>query len=233
MNELIQLKSTLIGSKEAVETLKHKSSASLLVVSDSHGDTETLRQIIEFFGPDSDALVFCGDGFRDVITLVNEAFYNTTLRMLLPPVIACARGNCDPSIVNINLSSLEGTKDRYGRYREYIVVPQVCFNAAGRVVLAVHGNRHNVCNTLQTLSCVAYSKYADLVFYGHTHIHRRDEIGGTVFLNPGSCSRPRGGQVASFAVVSFPGDGEHYESELFCIRRNLFGNYEFTPHSLC
>jgi putative phosphoesterase len=230
MNALIQLESTLIGSEKAVAELQARSSASLLVISDSHGESEIVRQIVETFGSDTDALVFCGDGFEDVMSIVSEAFFNEKLRSFLPPVIACARGNGDAPFVTIPVE--DETEKKMDIYKEYRVNPKVIFEVAGRIVLVVHGNRQNVDFGVENLCESAYSADADLVFYGHTHIHEREDIDGTLFLNPGSCARPRGGQSPSFAVISFPGENERYDAEFYCIGKTLFGNYEFIPLGL-
>lgn len=232
MNGLVQQESTLIGTKEAVDTLSESSSATLLVVSDSHGDTDTLAQIVEQFGPSSDALVFCGDGFIDVMSLIEEAFTNDKQRANLPPVIASVQGNGDASFQTISVKNDTPEKESATIYREYSVKRELTFTVAGRVVFLVHGNRHNVDFGVERLASSAYSADADIVFFGHTHRHFRDDIEGTLFLNPGSCSRPRGGQSVSFAVVSFPGEHERYDAEFFCIHKTIFGNCEFKPLDL-
>jgi len=227
MNGLIQVESTLIGTKEDIEKIEKKSSANLLVVSDSHGNAEIIRQIVEEFGSKADALVFCGDGFADIMSVIQESFFNEKLRAFLPPVIVCARGNGDSGFVTIPVD--DEISKKMGAYKEYKVKTEVKFEVAGRIVLAVHGNRQNVDFGLDNLCNLAYSEDADLVFYGHTHLHAREDIDGTLFLNPGSCTRPRGGQPPSFAIISFPGENERYDADFFCVGKTIFGNYEFIP----
>jgi predicted phosphodiesterase len=70
---------------------------------------------------------------------------------------------------------------------------------------------------------------ADLVFFGHTHRPWREDISGTLFLNPGSCARPRGVTPASFAIVSYPGMQDRYDVSFFGVRRELFGKNSFYP----
>lgn len=44
---------------------------------------------------------------------------------------------------------------------------------------------------------------ADIIITGHTHQTRLEKIDNTVFLNPGSPSRPRGLSEKSFATIEF------------------------------
>lgn len=46
----------------------------------------------------------------------------------------------------------------------------------------------------------------DLVITGHSHINSIIKSDGTVYLNPGSASRPRGRSSASYAIAEFSGD---------------------------
>lgn len=47
-----------------------------------------------------------------------------------------------------------------------------------------------------------YGHY-DVVITGHTHITSLKKIGDTIYLNPGSASRPRGRSGASYATIEF------------------------------
>ncbi len=47
----------------------------------------------------------------------------------------------------------------------------------------------------------------DVVITGHTHVTSLKRIGDTVYLNPGSASRPRGRSGASYATIEFLPDG--------------------------
>ena len=46
----------------------------------------------------------------------------------------------------------------------------------------------------------------NLVITGHTHINSITKVNNTIFLNPGSASRPRGRSSASYAVAGFSAD---------------------------
>lgn len=56
-----------------------------------------------------------------------------------------------------------------------------------------------------------YAGDADIVIYGHTHVYAENQFDGKLWLNPGSCSLPRGGDQASIAVMEV--DGKNYKVE--------------------
>ena len=76
MFELIQQKSLLLGDKNAIEELAHKDSARLLVLSDSHGSMTAIHSILNRFGAECDALCFCGDGTRDMLSVLASSLSN-------------------------------------------------------------------------------------------------------------------------------------------------------------
>ena len=229
MNTLSVDSPSLVGSKEELATLEKKTSGRILVISDSHGEGELVEKIIMDFGMDCDALVFCGDGTADIVACLEEASRNEKLREALPPIVACARGNGDPDSFPLDLAVVE---DQEGiplpRATRFEVAPMASFRLAGRNVMVAHGHRHLVDIGTDLLHSAAETMNADLVFFGHTHRPHREEAGATLILNPGSCSRPRGGNPPTVAVVSFPGSTERYHTEFFEIKKTLFGGWDFT-----
>lgn len=237
MNALIQQANGLIGSEEAIQELADKPRVRLLVVSDSHGEYEVFQKIVEDFGPDSDALVFCGDGACDILELITEARNNSRLQAVIPPVIAFVRGNGDAPLYRVAFDPEEEARSLEDPsqppiLKQLSVPDRIGFTAAGRTVFAVHGHHHNVDWGVDTLSMIAGTNDADIIFYGHTHRPYREEAEGSLILNPGSCSRPRGTPFTSFASVTFPGSTERFETEYFTIDKNIFGMMTFTPFSL-
>ena len=218
MNLLTQIESNLIGAKHDILALESKNSANILVISDTHGDYDVLCDIIEEFGVVADALVFCGDGICDICTYLEDASIDESLQELLPPVIAIVKGNGDSE--KNAITTPKSVASPTGRK---------IITAAGRNIFATHGNRYSVDYGLDSLAATAKTLDADLVFYGHTHRPAWEENSGTLYLNPGSCSRPRGGHPASFAVVSFPGMRDRYDVSFFGIRSELFGKNSFYP----
>lgn len=229
MNTLSVDSPSLVGSREELATLEKKTSGRILVISDSHGEGELVEKIIMDFGMDCDALVFCGDGTADIVACLEEASRNEKLREALPPIVACARGNGDPDSFPLDLAVVEDQEGNpLPRATRFEVAPMASFRLAGRNVMVAHGHSHLVDIGTDLLHSAAETMNADLVFFGHTHRPHREEAGATLILNPGSCSRPRGGNPPTVAVVSFPGSTERYHTEFFEIKKTLFGGWDFT-----
>lgn len=232
MNELIQQESMLICSEQDAAFLAKKERARLLVLSDSHGQSETVKKIITLFAQQCDALVFCGDGFCDIAFCMEQALQDDKFKEMLPPVIAAVRGNGDADTYPIKTAEGSEENEDEAVYRKLLLPQRLEFTAAGRNILVVHGHRHGVDWGLETLTASAYTMDADMVFFGHTHRAFWEESGATLLLNPGSCSHPRSRLPPSFALVSFPGERERFSVEFFGIEEALFGNIQVVPLAL-
>ncbi|MDR2897183.1 MAG: metallophosphoesterase [Spirochaetaceae bacterium] len=219
MNDLCQIDSLLIGSREAAEELEQKESARLLVVSDSHGKTDVLEGIIKKFGPDCDALIFSGDGCWDIASCLEKAYTNTALKEALPPVLALARGNGDEEQYRVI------TDDGTG-FPMYVTDRQI-LKAAGRKIFITHGHRQRVEYGTNALLASSEVLDCDLVFFGHTHRPYMYEEKNSLLLNPGSCARPRGGVPPTIAIVEYPSVEELYSVEFYQIEES-FGRYKFS-----
>lgn len=230
MNSLVQHEAGLIASSEALKELANRTDARILVLSDSHGEYELFKKIIIEHGPYVDAVAFCGDGCCDLAACLQEASEDEEIQDLLPPVIAMAKGNGDASIYDV--CPVPENDSEKSVLRSIDIPERILFTAANRNILVVHGHMHSLDYGTETLSSSAYVMDADLVFYGHTHRATYEEENGTLILNPGSCARPRGGMLPSFAIVSFPGSIERFNIEFFSIEETVFGGYSFFPYSL-
>ena len=218
MIELSQQTNGIIGSAYDIKALAKKESASLLVVSDSHGRVETFRAIVERFGEKCDALVFCGDGIADFCALLELTKKNKKLAKAFPSVAAFARGNGDYPDFPLGEGEIK------------VPLHQI-LKAAGMSLLVTHGHAEGAYYGLGRMNQTALEHQADVVFYGHTHIAARQEEDCTFFINPGSCSRPRGGQQPSFAIVQIPGNQERAETAFFSIVLTLADGYDFIPYA--
>ena len=217
MIELSQTPGLLIGNDDAIKALAKKESASLLVISDSHGRSDIMRAVIERFGEGKDALIFCGDGIGDLCACLEAGKKNKKLAKAFPPVVAFARGN--------------------GDYPDFpfgdgeIKVPLHQFiKVAGMNLMVTHGHAEGAYYGMGRMCQTAIENQADVVLYGHTHIASRKEEELVHFINPGSCSHPRGGQKPSFAIVQIPGGQERAETTFFSIVLTLADGYDFIPY---
>ncbi|MDE7141079.1 MAG: YfcE family phosphodiesterase, partial [Treponemataceae bacterium] len=171
--------------------------ARLLVLSDSHGNTKTVRAIVGTFGADCDALCFCGDGARDVLSVLATFASKAEKDSLIPPVVALARGNGDAESYVVHSHDAQVT---------YHVPKLLELTAAGKRILLAHGHQHDVYYGTEAFFHAAKRERADVALFGHTHIPYAAHQDGILLLNPGSCVRPRRSTPASFAVVTI---GEH------------------------
>lgn len=190
LEKVIQETHNLIGTKDAIDALAIKEHARLLVISDSHGHPTTFMSIVKRYGKDCDALVFCGDGTGDLVTLLNASKSDEVLKECTPPVIAFVRGNGDPASYPLD-------------NKQFLSIPDnQILTANGKNFLIVHGHREGVDFGMENLGLEMQLSNCNVAFYGHTHIAREDYEGNYKFVNPGSCARPRGGQAACFAIAT-------------------------------
>ncbi len=122
----------------------------LLILSDSHGRPDRIRECIARVKPDG--ILFAGDGLRDFASCDLPA-----------PLGACSlwavKGNCDwmmlPLIVGNSVLEAED--------EELITVE-------GIRILLMHGHKYNVKGGLGTAIAHAVRREADVLVFGHTHI---------------------------------------------------------------
>jgi putative phosphoesterase len=229
MNDLKQAESSLIGSKEAISRLEHADKVRILVVSDSHGNAEVLEEIALEFGKECNALIFCGDGAGDLMEMFADSRKNNRLAEALPSVIAIVRGNGDGEWHSDAPAGRNGqTADVTPVTFRIALKQRLLFKVAGKNVFVAHGNAHNIDSGIETLLAAGAIMDADMIFFGHTHQPFMRESNAALILNPGSCSRPRGGFPPSFAIVSFPGITEQYEVCFYKIKNAMFGGFAFS-----
>ena len=129
----------------------------LLVLSDSHGRKNLLLQAVELH-PEADAVIFLGDGERDI----------DFLKELHPEIkLYAVCGNCD-----FNSSLPPFLIEKFG----------------GRTVYAAHGHYESVKYSLAVLMQKAHNCSASIALYGHTHVPDTKYDDEILYVNPGSVS---------------------------------------------
>ena len=198
MIEIREDDSRLIGSTQAIQELSQKESARIIVLSDSHGNTEIFRNIILQYGKDCDAVIFCGDGSSDLAHILEDAESSAELKAALPPVIAYVQGNCDSSSFVMLPGKSRG---------ERMPLSQVLW-ACGKGIYICHGHYEGVNFTREPLAMRADTEECQIAVYGHTHLPDSsvDEKYGTRIFNPGSCTNPRGAFPPSFMILTIMPD---------------------------
>ncbi|MEH7459086.1 metallophosphoesterase [Bacillus sp. JJ1127] len=91
---------------------------------------------------------------------------------------------------------VKGNCDFCNSFKDEIVT-----DVKGVRFLIVHGHRHNVKMTLQTLAYRAEEVGANIVCFGHSHILGAEMYEGILFINPGSILLPRARIEKTFALL--------------------------------
>lgn len=135
----------------------------LLILSDSHGNVDTMCLAAEREHPDG--IIHLGDYWRDA----------AALKELLPDIpVYQVQGNCDsyswaPGRDNILIRKFEDV-----------------------VFYMAHGHQHGVKMTYLRLHLAAKEAGARVALFGHTHCSLLEEVDGTLLMNPGSCGSSTG-----------------------------------------
>ena len=139
----------------------------LIVLSDSHGDDDTLRWMLEQcwkqVGP-VDAYVHCGDGMWD--------FGRVEQFILRRDPTACLLG-----VKGNNDCGVDAPDRRVA-------------HLGGAGIFITHGHNYRVKSTLDYVDRAAQEAGCSITLYGHTHIADM-EMRRTLLINPGAACRGR------------------------------------------
>lgn len=192
MNRFTCCENGVIADEAFCNRLQKADTASILLLSDTHGAVDAVQWILSNFSEECQACLFAGDGAQDIITVVREA---TTGLITVPPVIIMAQGNCDSQLYPPIFPDSENPKP-FGLpvYQQKTI--------AGQHILLAHGHLHHVELDGRKLSMTAENLGCTIAVYGHTHIQSIECFGGVTAVNPGSPLRPRGKSYGGFALLS-------------------------------
>ena len=163
----------------------------ILVLSDSHGNVFAIEQVLSQLNFRPRAILFLGDGLRDVERLSEREAYRDI------PCYAVA-GNCDWFAQEPLTRTL---------------------TLGGCTIVMMHGHTYDVRYGHSPAVRYAAEQGADVLLYGHTHIpYERTLAAGTpiveskdgevvltkplVVANPGSIGEPRDGGAPRFGVLT-------------------------------
>lgn len=149
----------------------------ILIMSDIHGNYENLNNVLK--NESFDKLIILGDLFSYGFNYNNKD-ENNILNLLsnYKDTIILIKGNCDENI----------SYEEFGLFAHDII----SLHLNNHVVTLTHGN--------------IYSKgflpnyHGDIFASGHTHVPMLLKEQGTIYLNPGSIGKPRGGSDKSYAI---------------------------------
>lgn len=192
MNRFTCCENGVIADEAFCNRLQKADTASILLLSDTHGAVDAVQWILSDFSEECQACLFAGDGAQDIITVVREA---TTGLITVPPVIIMAQGNCDSQLYPPIFPDSENPKP-FGLpvYQQKTI--------AGQHILLAHGHLHHVELDGRKLSMTAESLGCTIAIHGHTHIQSIETFGSVTAINPGSPLRPRGKSYGGFALLS-------------------------------
>ena len=144
----------------------------ILVLSDSHGDLERARNILQYIGSKIDMVFHLGDYASDAMDLEKE----------FPSIVFhYVQGNCD---------------------YEAGVPDHKIVRTGGKAFLLTHGHKQGVHWNLDHIAYWAEEQGADAVLFGHTHRAFCDDHGRVMLFNPGSISLPRDTEIPTFGILT-------------------------------
>jgi putative phosphoesterase len=167
----------------------------LLVISDTHGSTESLTAVLHWAQRhrQAGALAFLGDGAGDL----SQALAWT--RFEAPWMAVQGNGDYDARLPSSGI-----------------------LDFAGRRFFLTHGHRYALSDGFGVLAAAAKSQGAGAALFGHTHFPFWEEYGGLLLLNPGSLGRPRSAVGSSFATIECP-ENEWFRIHYWGIRDGPWG----------
>jgi putative phosphoesterase len=231
MIDLIQHDSLVIGSKQAISELGKAKKARVLVISDSHRRPDIVNAIIEEFGSQSDALIFCGDGIGDIVQALEKTTKNTKFAKCFPDVLVMVEGNNDSDRYPVIFNPKTG-KIIPGDLYEIHIPEDEYVKIAGLNIYVTHGHLDGVNYDTNALYLKMKNTTADIILYGHTHVSYRDERHSSIdIVNPGSCSLPRRNLPPSFALLEIPGNGERVTVNFYEMKITLEKGLTFSQFS--
>ena len=192
MNRFTRCENGVIADAEYYNRLLHADSASVLLLSDTHGAIDAVRWILSSFSGECQACLFSGDGAQDVLAVVQEASEGL---LTIPPVLVMAQGNCDGQLYPPVFPG-SGNAKAFGLplYQQ----PQI----ANRRILLAHGHLYHVELDGRKLCMAAEHLGCTIAIHGHTHLQSIECFGSVTAINPGSPLRPRGKSYGGFAILS-------------------------------
>lgn len=133
----------------------------IIVLSDTHSDTDYMEQLIEKYKSTADYFIHLGDYDSDV----------QSMKRVYPSL----------NIINVRGNGDFGASVPETIYRDF----------CGINFMITHGHRFHVYNGVDTLLNFAKQNDCRYVLFGHLHVGLIKQVDGITLINPGSISCPR------------------------------------------
>ncbi|MBE6748230.1 MAG: phosphodiesterase [Ruminococcaceae bacterium] len=159
----------------------------LLIASDIHGSLKYCNKLVERYKKEGcDKLILLGDilyhGPRN--DLPDEYNPKGVIALLngMSDEIFAVRGNCEAEVDDMVLDF-------------NVLADYACLYAKGRLLFLTHGHKYNPQNLPKL-------KKGDILFNGHTHISKIEELDGILYVNPGSVSIPKENTPRGYIILT-------------------------------
>lgn len=106
----------------------------------------------------------------------------------------------------LEVAAVKGNCDRDADAWEEIILP-----LESHKLLLVHGHQYGVKMDLSRLYYRALEMDCNIALFGHSHMAVKIEHEGILLMNPGSLSLPRGGNRASYGILTLEAEKLHSE----------------------
>jgi uncharacterized protein len=158
------------------------------VISDTHGDLQAWNNVMEKLFFDCDRIIHAGDvlyhGPRNpIVSGYNPGELAKKINELKVPLII-AKGNCDAEVDQMVIN-------------QPIMSPYVFLSINEKNILVCHGHNYEATDLPQ----IAKNYGAQIIIFGHSHIHQLTQVDGVILLHPGSPSLPKGEGRATVAII--------------------------------
>lgn len=152
--------------------------ANILVISDTHGNSQAIKRLLENYRGLVAAVVHLGDHARDMVRLART---DST-----PNMFHIVNGNTDPLVES---------------YDERVI------NVADKRIFITHGHRYSVKSSLDSIVLRAQELQVDACLFGHTHVQTLFTQSSIVFMNPGSPTYPHPDQERGYGLLRISDEG--------------------------
>lgn len=204
MNSFTCFDNGIFAEPQSVKNLASAEKAIVLLVSDTHGDFESVQNMLYAYGKTADALMFAGDGMEDFLRLILYAAAQSEIRTFIPPVVCLVAGNCD--LKKYTLSFLQEDGQNYDK-KTFEFPSSLFLTVCKTKILLTHGHIFGADFGSEMLADFARQNGCKIAVYGHTHVPYREELNDVMLVNPGSLSRPRGNSEKGFARLMLTKNG--------------------------
>jgi len=184
------------------------------LISDIHANRPALKTVLDALDDDDIDMLFCAGDIVGYYTWPNEV-----IEMLQERDPTAVKGNHDAGIGEPPVRFNSVARQALDWTREELTDENKAFLAGlpetirddidGRDIYMVHGSPRRPLEEYINGSSIGpafiescFEEAPDICIMGHTHHPYSHEVGGTLFINPGSVGQPRDGDSrASYAVL--------------------------------